>query len=180
MPLSNRNFTTERTQRFEYRQSFASFAPVSNATYIFSIPGTFGSFVTQRILRIGIGFHSGAQQTIEVQLHKLSTDLTGASRIPNTIVKLDSNNPNNGSTPGKYTSNPTGGGVILGLIRSAMINIPIATATHAAHPEHIFDFVSKYSKGLKLRGTSEIIGLSLLGVSIILPNVVVWVEWVEE
>ncbi len=162
-----------------YAASWAAFAPVATPTNILSITGS--ATKTIRIIRIGI---SGTQTTggiINIQLNKLSSALTGGTPVaPTAIVPFDSTSPAATATPRTYTANTTGGGAVVGLIKNVKLTVSAVATSGAAQGEYIFNFANNFSQDIVIRGTSEVVSLTLLGVTLTGGSISTWVEWTEE
>lgn len=179
MAISVGDTTVSDGYKATYAASWAAFAPVATPTNIFSITGS--ATKTIRILRIGISATQTTAGIINIQLNKLSSALTGGTPVaPTGIVPFDSNSPAATATPRTYTANTTGGGAVVGFIKNVKFLVPVVAATGAAQNEYVFNFTNNFSQDVVVRGTSEVVSLTLLGVTLTGGSVSTWVEWTEE
>lgn len=179
MPIAVGNTTVSDGYKATYAASWAAFAPATSPTNILSITGS--ATKTIRILRIGISATQTTAGIINIQLNKLSSALTGGTPVsPTGVVPFDSASPAATATARTYSANTTGGGAVVGLIKNVKLTVPVVAAVGAAQNEYIFNFTSNYSKDLVIRGTSEVVSLTLLGVTLTGGSISTWVEWTEE
>lgn len=179
MPISVGDTTVSDGYKATYAASWAAFAPVATPTNVLSITGS--ATKTIRILRIGISATQTTAGIINIQLNKLSSALTGGTPVaPTGIVPFDSTSPAATATPRTYTANTTGGGALTGIIKNVKFTVPLAAVAGAAQNEYIFNFTSNYSQEVVIRGTSEVVSLTLLGVTLTGGSICTWVEWTEE
>ena len=177
MSLSQGDITASAGYKATYVASWSSFTP---AQAFFSIQGSATKIV--KVLRIGF---SGTQTTASTIIPVLTiTDAlfpgVGVSVAPTGIVPFDSNSPAATATPRTYTANTTGGGAVVGFIKNVKFTVPVAAAASAGQNEYIFNFTSNFSQDVVIRGTSEVVSLTLLGVTLTGGSTSIWVEWTEE
>ncbi len=178
MPESSANLNI-KSQRFNYASGIASFAPATTPTYIFVIPGSaFGSLV--KVRKIGISATQTTGGIIDISLDKLSSALTGGVSLPGVKTGFDSTAPFSAISIKNYTSNPTGGGVLVGIVRRVKLMVFSAITSGPAQTEYIFDFTSPYSQAMILRGSAESLGITLLGTTLTGGSICIWAEWTEE
>ncbi len=179
MTLSISNVMVSDGYRATYVASWAAFAPVATPTYILSLTGS--STKTLRLLRMGISATQTTAGIINIQVNKLSSALTGGTPVaPTGIIPFDSTSPAASGVPKTWTANPTGGGALVGAIRNVRLTVPAPAVAGAAQNQYIFDFTANYSQNVYIRGTAEVVGLSLLSVTLTGGSVACWVEWTEE
>lgn len=179
MPIAVGDFTVSDGYKRTYAASWAAFTPAATPTNILSITGS--ATKTIRILRIGISATQTTAGIINVQLNKLSSALTGGTPVaPTGIVPFDSASPAATATPRTYSANTTGGGAVVGFIKNVKLTVPVVAVLGAAQNEYVFDFTKNYSQDVVIRGTSEVVSLTLLGVTLTGGSISIWVEWTEE
>jgi len=179
MSLAIANTTVSSGPLATYAAAWAAFAPVATPTNIFSITGS--ATKTIRVLRIGFSATRTTATVTNVQLNRYTSALTGGTPVaPTAVVKYDTNSANSTATAVTYTANTTGGGAGTANIRNIKMVVPTATPTGASQNEYIFDYTANYSESLVLRGTSEVIALTLLSTTMTGGSVCMWVEWTEE
>ncbi len=171
---------TLKSYKRTYASTFINFTAATTPTTVLVIPGVIASVTVVKVTRIGISATQTTASIVNMQLHKLSSALTGGTTGIPIPAQYDSRSASSFSAIRKYTANPTGGGIVLGLVRNVKFTIPGSSVVGAKQNEYIFDFVTNYSEGLTLRGTSEILALSFLGATITGLALSMWVEWTEE
>lgn len=151
-----------------------NFAPTSiTATDIFTITGS--ASTTVYITKV---FISGTQATyglVDISLIKRSTADTGGTSTAVTAVPHDSNNAAASATILSYTANPTVGTPV-GSVRRGYT--PVTALTTAVNPTVIFDFGDK-GQPMILRGTAQVLAVSLNGASMTTPSFSISIEWYE-
>ncbi len=155
----------------------------------FNNPGTDTMWITGsatktiRVLRIGFSGTRTFNGLTEIQLLKRSTANTGGTSIAVTATPGTYNSSNPAFTAGLFSTagtNPTLGALV-GIIRSTKINMTAAAPTGAKQPEYIWNFRTNYSQAPVLRGTGELIAISLNKVVITGGETGhAFIEWTEE
>lgn len=179
MSISIGDITISDGFRATYCASWAAFAPVATPTNILSLTGS--ATKTIRLLRIGISATKTTAGIIDVQVNKYSSALTGGTPVaPTGVVSFDSTSPAATATPRTWTANSTGGGALVGAIKNTKITVPVAAVAGAAQNTYVFEFANNFSQDIYIRGTAEVVALTLLGVTLTGGSVALWVEWTEE
>lgn len=160
--------------KFTYSAAKHAFVPVASATDIFGVIGS-GS-KTVRITRISISGVAGTAITVDVSLFQRTAANSGSTPVAITSQTHDLNDTGATATVTSYTTtNPTlGAGVEM---RTAKLNLAL---TGASADKVVWEFGTRNSKGLVLRGVAQGLFLNLNGASPSSPLVDVDVEWTEE
>jgi len=185
LPLATKNHTKVGGTTHTYTISWPdTFAIDANPTYILELSGVASSTRLITIQKIGFTIHTTGTVNFcyPIELRLLSTALTGGTEVGQNPAKFDTANGfNTAITRKKYSVNPTGGGTVIGILRSVMFDA-LTTAgipSPQSQCEKVFDFTSKYSEGFKLRTDTERLGLTLLGQAAATTRAYIWVEYLE-
>lgn len=150
-------------ERLTYRYSGLAFAPVATPTDIIQIKGS--ATKTVRITRISLTGVATAQGNMPVQIVRRSTAGTAGSAVL-TAVTGSTLDPNDGAATGTVstvgTANFTTLGTLAGTLGADRINMP-AVGTGGVVTATVFDFSAA---PLRLRGTSDWIGINLNGAAV--------------
>ncbi len=179
MAISVGDLSISDGYRATYVASWAAFTPAASPTSVLSLTGS--ATKTLRLLRIGFSATQTTAGIINVQVNKLSSALTGGTpAAPTSIVAFDSTDPAATASAVTYTANTTGGGAVVGALKNAKITVPVVAVAGAGQNEFIFNFANNYSKDAIIRGTSQVVALTLLGVTLTGGSICTWIEWTEE
>ena len=159
-----------------YGASVQGLVPAASATDIFTITGVAGK--TVRITRIEVsGTQTTAGQVDVIILKRSTADTAGTSTAP-TIVPHDRNNPAAGATVLAYTANPTTGNLV-GNLRAGKLFVA-APATASPTTVLAFDYGTRPSQALVLRGTGDVIAVNLNAATVTGGSFNIGVEWTED
>lgn len=163
-------------KRETYSAAASAIVVVAAATDVFTIIGS--GTKTIRILRVVFSASTSAGSGIaeSITLVKRSTADTGGTSTTPTVVPHDSNNAAGTAVVRSYTANPTLGTAV-GTIRAVRT---AASTAGTAVQEVIWEFGTRPSQAVVLRGTSQQLCVNLGGVSITNPVASMSVEWTEE
>lgn len=142
-----------------YSVGILGFTPAATATDFWQIVGSGTKLV--RILRISISGFATAAISVDVQLLRRSTASTGGTPTAATIALHDSNDPAATAVVNSFAANPTLG-TIAGVLRTAKLNLG---ATGAAGRIE-WDFGTRNSKGIVLRGVAQQLALNWTGAAV--------------
>lgn len=160
-----------------YSAAAAGFALATLATDVSTIQGS--DTKTIKILRIeaAISTTSGSGGLLTVSLIKRSTANTGGTTTTLTNVPHDSSSSAGTAVVKNYTVNPTLLGTAVGTVRATRTG---AFNSGMAPSSLIWDFATRPSEAVVLRGTSEFLCLNLGTVSITGSVATFSIEWTEE
>ena len=159
-----------------YGASIQGLVPVASATDIFTITGVAGR--TVRITRIEVsGTQTTAGQVDIIILKRSTADTLGTSTAP-TIVSHDRLNPPATTTVLAYTANPTTGNLV-GNLRAGKLFVA-APATASPTTVLAFDYGTRPSQALVLRGTGDVIAVNLNGATVTGGSFNIGVEFTED
>ena len=159
-----------------YSAAITGLAAAATPTDVFTLTGSATKII--RVTRMGI---SGTQTTSavrDVQVIKRSTANTGGTSSAITAIKHDSNDAATTGTVLAYTANPTLGTTV-GVIRTIKMDVE-ATNLVGASDHFELTFGNGPSKGLVLRGTSEVLAINLNAVTSNGNSWNFYIEWTEE
>jgi hypothetical protein len=142
-----------------YSVGIVGFTPAATPTDILGITGS--GTKTVRLTRIVIAGIATAAATVEIQLIKRSSASTGGSPTTPTIVAHDSNDASATAVVNQYTANPTTG-TLVGTLRAEKLNLGAAGAAGRI----VWDFTTRNSKGLVLRGAAQSLNLNWGGAAV--------------
>ena len=147
-----------------YQVAIPALAPAASGTDIVTIIGS--ATKTIRVEHVECNGTSTASATIPVYIIKRSTaDLTGTSTTP-AILPMDSNDGAATAVVNAYTANPGTLGTLTANVYVGMLNT-VTTAATAVPPTPNFsvDFGGLNQKPITLRGVTQLMAISLNGVS---------------
>ncbi len=142
-----------------YSVGVAAFTPVATATDFWTLVGS--ATKTGRLLRLTISGIATAAISQDIQLIKRTTANSGGTSAQPTIGQHDSNDAAPTCVVNTYSVNPTTG-TSGGVVRSAKLNLGAAGAAGKIE----WDFTTRNSKGLVLRGIAQAYCLSWGGAAI--------------
>lgn len=145
------------------------------ATDFFTITGS--ATKTIRITQLTISATGSAGANQNLILVKRSTANTGGTSTTPTAVPHDSNSAAGTATVRAYTTNPTALGTLVGTVRSQKL-FTSGVSTAAAEPI-TWDFGTRNTQSIYLRGTSQVLALNLSGVTVTSPLFNIFIEWTE-
>lgn len=143
-----------------YSVATSGFTPAATATDFFSIVGS--GTKTVRVLRITISGNATAAISEDILLIKRSTASTGGTPAALTVGLHDSNGNAVTATVNTWTANPGVLGTTAGTFRAKRMNLG---ATGAAG-EVIWDFTTRNSRGIVLRGVAQSLNLNYNGAAV--------------
>lgn len=159
-----------------YSASAVGFVPPAAATDVFSITGSGTKTIRVTRLEIDGTTTSGSGISLNLQLVKRSTANSGGTSSSVTAASHDSANAAATATVLSYTANPTLG-TLVGVVRTARFSfVTVGTDTLGED----WDFGTRPSQAIVLRGTSQVLAVNFGGVTITGPVVDITVEWTEE
>lgn len=150
----------------------ATITPAASATDVFAITGTATKLV--RIQRLSV---TGTQTTggaVTLSVVRRSTANTGGTSSTPTAVKSDTTKAGPYADLKYYTANPTTG-TLVGTAYAEAVFLASTTAGGDA-----FNWLPWRTGGCALRGTSEVVALSLGGVTVTGGSLTIAIEWTEE
>jgi hypothetical protein len=158
-----------------YSCAISGFTPAATPTDIWALVGSATRVV--RLLRLVITGMATAADSRDIQLIKRTTDNTGGTIVNPAIPLHDSNDGAVTAVLRQYTANPSGLGTSVGVARAERLNLGAAGAAGRIP----WDFATRASKGLVLRGTSQLYVLNWAGASVPAGTVLsIDAEWTEE
>ena len=158
-----------------YSVGLGGFTPAATATDFLSIVGS--GTKTVRVTRISISGIATAAATVEIQLIKRSSANTGGTSSAATVVPHDSNDAGATAAVNSYSANPTGLGTTVGTVRAAKLNLGAAGAAGVVE----WNFTTRNSKGLVLRGAAQSLNLNWGGAAVPAgTSLTIDVEFTEE
>lgn len=157
-----------------YSTSTLAFTPAATATDFFTLVGS--STKTVRVTRVTVSGIATSAATNDVQLVKRTTANSGGTATQPTICQHDSNDAAPTAVANLYSANPTlGSGA--GAPRGQKLNLGAAGAAGVV----VWDFTTRNSKGMVLRGTTQLLALNWSGNAV--PSgtsLSLDIEWTEE
>ena len=151
------------------------FTPVATPTDFWTIIGSASK--TVRVLRVTVTGIATAAASIGIQLIKRSSANTGGTTSTLTIAPHDSNDAAATAVVSTYSVNPTGLGTSIGLVRAKTLNLGAAGAAG----EIVFDFGTRNSRAVVLRGVAQALALNWNGAAVPAGTVLtIDVEFSEE
>lgn len=164
---------TEGT-RATYSAASLGLTPAATATDFFQIVGSASK--TVRVTRVQISGLATAAATNDIQLVKRTAANTGGTSASVSIAQHDSNSAAPSATVNSYSANPSalGAGVA---IRGEKLNLGAAGAAGVI----VWDFTTRNSQGLVLRGVAQSLNLNWNGAAVPSGTLLdIDVEWTEE
>ncbi len=157
-----------------YSAGVVGFTPAATPTDFFNITGS--GTKTVRVTRITISGIATAAATVEIQLIKRSSANSGGTPTAAAIVPHDGNDASATAVVNSYGANPTTGTVV-GTLRAEKLNLGAAGAAGRI----AWDFTTRNSKGLVLRGTAQSLNLNWGGAAVPAgTSLAIDVEFTEE
>lgn len=155
----------------------ATFTAAASATDIFTITGS--GTKTVKVLHIGINGTNTGNTNVFFNVIKRSTANSGGTSTTITDVPFDSTDAAGTATVRSYTVNPTTGTAV-GTVKSDYAFFPtLASTNQGTNIQHEFD--SGLNKPVVLRGTSEVLAVSMNGVLITgTTSLSIDIIWTEE
>jgi hypothetical protein len=155
----------------------AVFSPTATAaTDVFTITGS--ATKTIRVTRLTVFGTETTAATQIVEILKRSTANSGGTSAASTAVPHDSNNSAATATVLSYTANPTTLGTLLATIRTGRPFFGSGATPQDPSSTYVFGDVNE--QAIVLRGTGQVLAVSLNSASIIGVSLRCWVEWTEE
>jgi len=142
-----------------YSNGIYGFVPVATPTDFWMLIGS--ATKTVRVLRITISGFATAAITEDIYLIRRSTASTGGTPTTPTIAQHDSNDSPATAVLSHFAANPTLG-TTAGILRAAKLNLG---ATGAAGKIE-WDFTTRNSKGIVLRGIAQSLNLNWNGAAV--------------
>ncbi len=146
-----------------YSVGYSAFTPAATATDIWQVVGS--ATKTVRVLRIAISGVATAAIAINLELIRRSTATTGATPTALTVSQHDSNDAAPTALVNALTVNGTLGSTG-GVLRSQRLNLGAVGAAGIVGAPLIWDFSTRNSKGIVLRGVAQQVALSWGGAAI--------------
>lgn len=170
-------FPSLLAKRATYAASFTGAVTATNPTDIFTITGAAGKSI--RITALEISGDQTSALTISLRLLKYSTALTGGTPATVTAVPYRTANPASAATVQSWSTNPSGGGALVGAIRSRTCLIPgLASPVTAVY----WDFGTRSEGEVpEVNSASEVLSINLGAAAAVLTgnSFNIWVEWTE-
>jgi hypothetical protein len=142
-----------------YSVGVLAFTPVATPTDFWQIVGS--ATKTVRVLRIAISGIATAAISVDVQMFRRSAASTGGTPTPPTIASHDANDSSATAVVNTFAANPALG-ASAGVLRAQKLNLG---ATGAAG-QIVWDFTTRNSKGLVLRGIAQQLSLNWNGAAV--------------
>lgn len=158
-----------------YSAAINGLVPAATATDVFTIYGSASK--TVRITRISTIGTATSLTDVPVSLIKRSTINTTGTSTAQTAVPHDSNSVAASATVLAYTANPGALGTAIGAIRSSVLSLSAATGAPAPTT---WDFTTRNTQGILLRGVTQGLALSFNSTSVTAGSVNIEIEWSEE
>lgn len=173
-------------QKQSYSAAVVGLVPAASPTDIFTLTGS--ATKTVRVTRIGITGTTDSPVPVAlnvVLLRRSAADTGGTSSSSPTPVPHDSTNAAVSATVLAYTANPTGLGALVGTaLRNQKLTLTLATYTATDFPSPpgiVWDFGSRPSQDIVLRGITQVLAVNLNGVSVVGNALLdIDIEWTEE
>jgi hypothetical protein len=155
----------------------AVFSPtVTAATDVFTITGS--ATKTVRVTKLTVFGTETTAATQIVEILKRSTANSGGTSAASTAVPHDSNSSAATATVLSYTANPTTLGTLLATIRTGRPFFGSGATPQDPSSTYVFGDVNE--QAIVLRGTGQVLAVSLNSASIVGVSLRCWVEWTEE
>jgi hypothetical protein len=160
-----------------YSAAITGLTAPATPTDAFTITGSATKVV--RVTRVGISASEQTSALRDVQLIKRSTANSGGTSSSITAVPHDSADGAATATVLAYTANPTTLGTSVGIVRTT--NIDVAATNLVGASDYLeWKFGDGPSKGIVLRGTSQVLAINLNGVTSANNSWHFYMEWTEE
>lgn len=159
-----------------YSSTITALASAATATDIFTITGS--GTKTVRVLRIEISSTQTLASTANILLIKRSAANTGGTSTTPALIPHDSADAAGTATVRAYTANPSALGAAVGTIRVIRLDIP-ATGSVGSSPV-VWTFGDLPGKSVVLRGTAEVLAVSLNSVTLGGGTFDLSIMWTEE
>ena len=143
-----------------YSNGIIGFVPAATPTDFWQIIGS--ATKTVRVLRISISGFATAAISEDIQLWKRTTASTGGTPTAPLIAKHDSNDAAATAVVNSFGTVPTPLGTTAGILRAAKLNLGATGAAGVI----TWDFTTRNSKGLVLRGVAEQLALNWNGAAV--------------
>lgn len=167
---------TTEGKKNSYSAAFVALVPAATPTDILTIAGSATKTIRVTSIRFTLSTTAGSGILLNASLMKRSTVDSGGTSTVATDVPHDSTNPAGTAVVRGYTANPTLGTAV-GTIRAIRYD---ATPAAAANQEEVFEFGTRPSQTIVLRGTSEQLCLNFGGTTITGGIMDGSIEWTEE
>jgi hypothetical protein len=166
------------TQKATYMAVSTSFAPGATPQDIFTLTGSASK--TIRVTRVMVDASATAATVCPIFFTKRSSAHTGGTSASVTAVPVDSASAAATGTVLQWTANSTGGGALVGNLAGYRTVIP-TPASIMTHPLVDFDFSQGPTQAVVLRGTAQVFGVNLAGITAIAGWLFhVTIVWTEE
>src|SRR5579871_1785087 len=173
--------STEGTKQ-SYSACSGIFTPASLATDFATLAGASGK--TTKVWRIKLQFVTTTANPGAVQvalLLRTSVNSGGTSTVGNGARRNNTNNSLPGATPAFYTANPTGLGSAATFFSDVYVPIMVTNTGNPTLQQYVWDYTRNGLQPPTLQGVSNLLCLSLLGVSLPASSfALVEFEWTEE
>lgn len=143
-----------------YSYSISGFTPAATATDILQILGSASK--TVRVTRVSVTGLATSAATNDLLLIKRSSSNTGGTTAAVTAAQHDSNDPAPTGSVNSYSANPSALGTSAGQVRGAKLNLGAAGAAGII----TWDFTTRNSKGIVLRGSAQQLCLNWNGAAV--------------
>ncbi len=161
-----------------YSASITGLVLAATATDFFTITGS--GTKTVKVTRVELNATATASAIRDFLLLTRSSANTGGTSTAPTRVSHDSNNAAATATVLAYTVNPTLGSLV-GTIRTSNISIiKTGDTTGTTVQTAVWDFGTRPSQAITLRGTSQVLSLNFNGTSAPSSSFNISIEWTEE
>lgn len=159
-----------------YMAGTAGFAPAAAATDVLTITGSATKVI--RITKVYLSFTATTAVSVPVSLIRRSAANTGGTSTPFAATPRDTTNPAATAAVAIYTANPTALGAAVGSVLEAG-KIP-APLTGGAVQVTVFEFGTGSNQAIVLRGTSQVLAVSLNSVTVTGGSMTLAIQWLEE
>lgn len=158
-----------------YSAGVIGFTPAATATDFWQIIGS--ATKTVRVTRLSISGLATAAASIALQLFKRTTASTAGSPSAVTAAQHDSNDATPTAVVNTFGANPSALGTSGGVVRAQKLNLGAAGAAG----QLVWDFTTRNSRGLVLRGVAQQLALNWNGAAVPAGTVLeIDVEFTEE
>lgn len=173
---STQTVTTENAATPTYVAGTSGLVPPAAANDILEIIGSASK--TVKIRQVQISCTATAAAAYDFTMIKRSTANTGGTSGLLAIVPLDANDAAGTAVIKGYTANPTLG-TLIGVVRTVKGTVTTAAGTIMNVPT-VFDFGTRSTEALTLRGTAQVAVLNLNGATMTGGSCNMDVEWTED
>jgi len=165
---------TTEGRRTTYSAGINNHPPPAAATDTFTLTGVAGKIV--RLMRVELsGFQTTGGVVSTLGVVRSTADTGGTSGAP-TAVPHDSGNAAAGGVMRAYTAVPTALGTVVGVIRAQWL---LVSAINAVPGLLVWEFGTRNSQGVVLRGAGETFAINFGGVTITGGQLNCSFEWTE-